>query len=557
MNSLWPAASRISCIQPRTIFLKCQKIDMLAVRLARESIKPYSIFSLPFRRRERELRIWNSSNSKIVKRTFATRRSGIITDWEDLPADYDDKEGLSFRENPFTIREAHDVFGKRIDANNANRLLRILHGRRVAGTLADPEKLSYLHPYEKYAQEVGLRWLRENVPVDETRNYGLRAEQELANMEDEIIRDSERIGLYKPNSKTPTPKSQKTKDRESLYGESGLDFIRKQKQREADEKDTAAAAARAAQAKEIQQVTGTLEPISANRRVELRRPGENPWLKKYIERSKVLPNTPPELTKFQRLWPSGLVVLSVVGLCLIFPSIYTPPKNSQRLWPDIPPAAATVIGLILANTVVLGLWRFPPAFRLLNKYFITVPGYPYPLSLIGNTFSHQSMSHWAVNMIVLFFVGSRLHDEVGRANFLAIYIACGALGSFASLTSCVLRNNFISSSLGASGSLTGIIAAYLWLNKDRPAQILGVFPPDGWCPPMWTALVLMGGMEVFALTKWNKTPVTLDHWAHLGGYAAGFGGAELLRSKHRRSRWEEMERRKNLGIIDKIKEGRV
>jgi rhomboid-like protein len=61
---------------------------------------------------------------------------------------------------------------------------------------------------------------------------------------------------------------------------------------------------------------------------------------------------------------------------------------------------------------------------------------------------------------------------------------------------------------------------------------------------------------MFCLTKWNKTPITLDHWAHLGGYAAGIGAAELLKMKARRRAMEE-ERRKNEAWVGRIRQGRV
>jgi rhomboid-like protein len=384
------------------------------------------------------------------------------------------------------------------------------------------------------------------VPVDEIRSAGLQAEKELAAMEEQIVADSERLGLYKPNS---VPR-----ERKDLYGKGVLDAVREQKEKELDEREQA----QKAQADEIRQNTGPLDIATPRSRVELRRPGENPRLKYYLERAKVLPNTPPEMSMFRRLWPSGLLVMGVVLGCIIFSQVYRPPKRSGRLMPDIPPAAATFIGLFLVNLAIFGLWHHPPAFRILNKYFMTTPGYPYPLSLVGNIFSHQSFSHFAVNMAVLYFVGTRLHDEIGRGNFLAIYVACGAIGSFISLSSWVIKGNFVSSSLGASGALAGIIATYLWLNSREAVKLFGIFPPDSWPGiPSIAFLALMIGSDVFCLTKWNRTPITLDHWAHLGGYAAGIGAAEMLKIKARRRKAIEEERRKNLGFVGRIREGRL
>lgn len=569
MNSLWPAASRLSRTNPRAIFQTCHKLDSLASRLARRSVRPYSISSLPFRRREVGIRASEQLRRPLLAssspwsvgigaaRTFASQQ--IITRWEMLPESYMDREGIPFRSKPLSKEETLAVFGKGIDANSANRLLSIMHGRRVAGTLADPDAPTYQGMHEQHAINTALEWLRKNVPVDEVRSAGLRAERELAEMEKDIISDSERIGLYKPNDQNSEEGRTGTKSKD-VYGKSGLDYIKEQKEKALDDKEREEQA-RMSQADEIRYNTGTLEPITARQRVELRRKGENPRLKYYIERSKILPNTPPEMTIFQRLWPSALLTLAIVGFCLVLPLLYTPPKNSQRMFPDIPPAAATVLGLIAINVLVFAAWHSPPFFRVLNKYFITVPGYPIAASLFGNIFSHQEFYHLAVNMFVLFFVGSRLHDEVGRANFLAIYLSSGMVGSFVSLSSFVVRSSFVSSALGASGALAGVIAAYLWLSRNEVVTLFGlstITGEDSWLRiPCWVPLFIMIGIDAFALTKWNTKPIKFDHWAHLGGYFTGMGAAEVIRARANYRKKLELERRKNLGVIERIREGRL
>jgi rhomboid-like protein len=468
-----------------------------------------------------------------------------------LPTDYKDEDGLSFRTNPLSQDEAAAIFGRVIDARTANTLLRVLHGRRVAGTLEDPS-LANTTKWEQRAQMDALVWLRKNVPVDESLCAGLRAEQELAEMEADIVSDAQRLGLYKNDSVMDyRPNSAGS---EHVYGESVLDAIRKAKEKELDEVE--AQQKKTSQADEIRHNTGTLEKLSARSQVELRRKGENPRLKYYLERAKVLPDTPPEMTILQRLLPSGLVVLGFVMACYTFTQVYTPPRTSNRMWPDMPPSAATIIGIIIANSLVLGAWRVPPLFRMLNKFFITVPGFPRPLSLIGNNFSHQSFYHFAVNMTVLWFVGTRLHDEVGRANFLAIYLSCGAIGSFASLASWVLRSNWVSSSLGASGAVSGIIAAYLFLNGSEKVTLFGFFPPENW--PSISAmgfLILLISLDIIGLT--SKKVVNIDHWAHLGGYASGIAAAEMLKVRSRQRKASDAERRKNMGVIDRIRGGKV
>lgn len=57
-----------------------------------------------------------------------------------------------------------------------------------------------------------------------------------------------------------------------------------------------------------------------------------------------------------------------------------------------------------------------------------------------------------------------MHDDIGRGNFLAIYLGSGAFASFFSLSRFVLTNSLLHTSLGASGAVTAVIAAYLSLH---------------------------------------------------------------------------------------------
>ncbi len=103
---------------------------------------------------------------------------------------------------------------------------------------------------------------------------------------------------------------------------------------------------------------------------------------------------------------------------------------------------------------------------MLNRYFISTPGAVRVFSNLGNTFSHQGYRHLLWNVVVLWFVGIGLHEDVGRGWFLAMYLSSGVIGSVLSLSSMVLRNVLISSSLGASGAVAGVFAAYCTINPQ-------------------------------------------------------------------------------------------
>lgn len=569
MNSLWPTTLRISCRNTRTIFQTCQKVDSLAARLVHGYARTYSNSPIPFRQAgslglEQARTIWRGASASNAlgcpRRTFASKR--IVNRFDQLPRNYKDDVGLAYRETPLSKEEAREIFQNQADARMANQILRVLHGRRVAGTLSDPSMK--LYGTETMVVKTALAWLRKNVPVNEVESAGLRAEQELAHMEADIISDAERIGIYKPNLKGQT-KDVSGKDiyapnstpRENVYGEGAFDKVRKANEKKWEEEQAAAAAKRKKEAEETGQNTGTLEVLAEKSKVELRRPGENPWLKHYLEKAKFLPDEPLRMSPIQRLWPSLLATIAVVLGSLVFTEVYTPPKTKDRLWPDMPPAAATIIGIVLINTVFFVAWRFPPALRFMNKNAMFYPGYPKVTGLLGSVFSHQSLQHYATNMVVLWWVGTRLHDEIGRANFLAVYMSAGTLGGLSSLAFWTMKNSFISSSLGASGAVCGIIACYLMLNSSEKVTLFGVFPPENW-PSIsgMVLLMLLVATDLYGIRNHSKK-ITIDHANHLGGYAAGIAGAWLLKMKIGRQKEAEIERRKNLSFIDKIREGRV
>lgn len=59
-----------------------------------------------------------------------------------------------------------------------------------------------------------------------------------------------------------------------------------------------------------------------------------------------------------------------------------------------------------------------------------------------------------------------VHDDIGRGSFLAVYFATGALGSYLSLTVNVLQRFLITTSVGASGAVMGVIAAWLSYHSE-------------------------------------------------------------------------------------------
>ncbi len=135
----------------------------------------------------------------------------------------------------------------------------------------------------------------------------------------------------------------------------------------------------------------------------------------YVTLLSLLQHNSPNIAQFRRLWPSALVTAATLGFCIVLAQTYEPPRPSARLWPDMPPAFATCFGILLANIAIFVLWRFPPAWPTLNRYFASCPGYPIALSNVCNVFSHQQLGHLATNMFLFMLIGPKRKPSASLA----------------------------------------------------------------------------------------------------------------------------------------------
>ncbi|KAL2165616.1 hypothetical protein VTG60DRAFT_4237 [Thermothelomyces hinnuleus] len=448
----------------------------------------------------------------------------VITRYVDLPPDYKDKEGLPFAKRDLTDEEVYAIFGRLLSTVAANKLLRILHGRRVAGTLDDPTVRINTKVFPIEQQKKALAYLRRYVPVDEVANAGLRAEDELAALERRSAPEKEKETADEPGSASKLPLYKKTepKKKENVYGRGALDEIsaylkakrEEQVKREEEERKK----------REEEERYGKAGPLEVAGKEQKTRQ-LSPKMQEYMIRGQSDLKEPPEMKMRQRLLPSAAFVVALVGLCLAYAEFYRPAKRADRFFPDIPPAAATVGTLILANLLGWALWKIPPIWGFLNRYFIIVAATPRPATMVSAMFSHQSLVHLLQNMFILWFLGVRYHDDVGRGAFLSTYFASGALGALATLTWAVVRSRFDIASLGASGAIYGVGAAYFWLHRFEYMRIFNLPPPPAEGFQGLSILAFAAALNIGAI--FTPARFKIDITSHLVGMATGIVAAHL------------------------------
>ena len=310
------------------------------------------------------------------RRTFFTDKT--IKNYEDLPKDYRDQAGIPFRSLDLKDSEVLNIFGKGINTTRANHLLRILHGRRVAGTLDDPAFAIHTAQYTKEQKARALEYLRKSVPVNEILNAGLRAEDELGQLEAE-----QEAGPSGTGAASAKEEAEKVYTPDPVYGHSKLDEIRarnvaKRKAKEAaEEEERKQAIARG----EVN--SGTLAEVrQQNRQIS------NPKIAEYAKAAQSDIKEVPDMKSWERILPSATVVALVVGFLAALCTVYEEPSSHFRLFPEISTAYATVGAIIAINALVYLPWKAPPLWAVMNKYMIFVVGMVRPITLFTAPFSH-------------------------------------------------------------------------------------------------------------------------------------------------------------------------
>ncbi|KAI3400428.1 hypothetical protein diail_3049 [Diaporthe ilicicola] len=486
--------------------------------------------------RGRFQRPWRSSTRRIgqQRRTFFGSL-GVVTHYVDLPPGYEDAEGLPFRtDGDLDQVEINAIFKGSSDITTwtGNKLLRILHGRRVAGSLEDPEVQVNTLGYTEREIQQALDYLRANVPVDEVTNAGLRAEDELRILESTAESEADADGVQEDASvgRKSSPWSiYKESENKNVYGDSVLDKIRARNiaRREAEEK--AAEEKRKQEEEAGQQNWGGLSTTQEGgaRQVAMSAK-EEAYRAEATSGLEEAPDTP----RWRVLLPTTIFVAALVPLLWWASGFYSALPEGKRLIPWVSQADATFYGLMLLNLAVFVAWRRMGAWKFLNKYAIMDMVMPRPTGAVTAIFSHQALSHLAENMFILWLLGGLLHSDATRAEYLAVFVASGAAGFLASLYKCVLTGH-LTYGLGASSAVFGVICCYFWLHRFEGFKVLDL-PPDPANGIQGLGIIgLIVGMNL--IPAFRSLPGQKDWVSHFGGIATGIGFATLIEGRREAS----------------------
>jgi membrane associated rhomboid family serine protease len=177
-----------------------------------------------------------------------------------------------------------------------------------------------------------------------------------------------------------------------------------------------------------------------------------------------------------------------------------------------------VLRLLIANVVM---------------FFLAAPGTPLfgllalvpwavllrPWTVVTYMFLHGGIGHLFFNMLGLFFFGPRLERQLGGRRFVWLYFLSGLGG--AAFSFAFARHSAV---VGASGAVFGVLLGFAHFWPREPIYIWGVLPVEArWLVTVLAAAALWSGM--------SGAQAGVAHFAHLGGFAAGY--AYLRWQRHR------------------------
>ncbi len=164
------------------------------------------------------------------------------------------------------------------------------------------------------------------------------------------------------------------------------------------------------------------------------------------------------------------------------------------------------------------------ALSLVPARFLNHPDLLEILTLFSSMFLHGGWMHLISNMLALYIFGDNVEDRMGSGRYLLFYLLCGLV---AALVHIAFNQDSLIPTLGASGAISGVLAAYLILFPT--ARVITLVPlfflpwfveiPAVFYLGLWFlsqlsngVLSIIAGVQAFGGVAW---------WAHIGGFLAG------------------------------------
>lgn len=232
-------------------------------------------------------------------------------------------------------------------------------------------------------------------------------------------------------------------------------------------------------------------------------------------------------------------------------SRYSPYASGVQFGPG--PLTPAVKWLIAANVVAflassvffsLPAWLGLTPERIFTDFALWQP--------VTYMFLHGGLGHLLFNMLGLWMFGVELEHRWRTKQFLTFYFVCGVGAALFTILLSLLPFGFagpmyVSTTVGASGAIYGLLLAYGMYYPDRPILLYMLFPI-----PARYFVMIIGAISFYMSVMGSRSGVA--HAAHLGGLVAGYlyltagSGGPMAELKYRYLKWKMARARKRFDV---------
>ena len=147
-------------------------------------------------------------------------------------------------------------------------------------------------------------------------------------------------------------------------------------------------------------------------------------------------------------------------------------------------------------------------------------------TLLTSMFLHGGWAHLFGNMMFLWTFGDNVEDAFGHGPYLVFYLVCGLA---AAVAQALLGPNSTIPAVGASGAISGVMAAYIvkfGSNRVRVLMGYGVTSVPAYLMiGLWILFQFINGYAALADTQQTGG---IAYGAHIGGFLAGLVLAAVM-----------------------------
>ncbi len=157
---------------------------------------------------------------------------------------------------------------------------------------------------------------------------------------------------------------------------------------------------------------------------------------------------------------------------------------------------------------------FKPASLIGNNDY---PTFFAPFTLITSIFMHGGWMHFIGNMLYLWIFADNVEDIMGKKKFIFFYVFSGIVACF---SQAIVNFDSNIPMIGASGSIAGVLGAYLYLFPK--AKILVLVPFFIFFTLRISAFYLLLFWFIYQFINLGNQGSNVAWFAHIGGFIFGF-----------------------------------